>query len=85
MSVANQFCSIGRADEADVDTLELELTEDEMMALTRAAALRHEGATSPIDPPPPFTLLSSVSHRPVPTTGAIAEIHFLQVDPHPLF
>ena len=51
MSVEDQSCSIGNADEADVDTLELELTPDEMMALTRAAALRQEGATSSIDPP----------------------------------
>ena len=62
MSVADQSCSIGNADEANVDTLELELNPDEMRALTRAAALRQEGATRPIDPPA----------RPSPVTPAAA-------------
>jgi len=48
MSVEDQSRSIGSADEAIVDTLELELGPDEMMALVRAAALRQEGATSSV-------------------------------------
>jgi hypothetical protein len=51
MSVADQSGSMGNADEADMDTLELELTPEDMMALTRAAAPRQESAKSSIDPP----------------------------------
>ena len=50
MSVADEPCAIGNADEANVDTLELELGPQEMVALTRAG-VRRQGATSSIDPP----------------------------------
>ena len=50
MSVADEPCAIGNADEANVDTLELELGPQEMVALTRAGA-RRQGAISSIDPP----------------------------------
>ena len=51
MSAADQSCSVGKADEPPVDTFDLELSADEMMALRSAPVLRPERATSSIDPP----------------------------------
>ena len=129
MSVADQCCSTGNADEANADTLELELTPDEMLTLTRAAALQERPASSIGLPPsaslstPPanegfrapdaaadpkgfprgFSMRMAAalglavamllvgawttyfaSHRPIPTTAVMAEVHVPAAEPSPL-